>query len=93
MKRAKDKKGGIAAIVIGLLAVVMAFGVTNVWSNMFKRLHEKAVEYKPDGIWAQVSEEADGGLMGILSKVPQDEAGLNALIDEMNELNKMSENQ
>ena len=29
-------------------------------------------------------------MMGIISRIPGDEASLNALMDEMNELNKMT---
>lgn len=90
-KRVKDKKGGIAAIVIGAIAVVLAFSMTNVTTTMFKTLHEKALQYKPDGLWAQVSENTTGGVMGIVKNLPQDEATLNALVDEMNELNKIVE--
>ena len=90
LKRRKDKKGGIAAIVIGVLAIIMTIGLTNTWSNMFSELHKKAVEYKPDGLWAQVSENTNSGFVGIISKLPSDESGMNALIDEMNELNKLT---
>ena len=90
LKRRKDKKGGIAAIVIGVLAIIMAFGLTNVWSGVFSELHNKAVEYKPDGLWAQVSENTNGGMIGIISKLPTDEGSMNALIDEMNELIKLT---
>ena len=90
LKRRKDKKGGIAAIVIGVLAIIMAFGLTNVWSGVFSELHNKAVEFKPDGLWAQVSENTNGGMIGIISKLPTDEGSMNALIDEMNELNKLT---
>ena len=90
LKRKKDKKGGIPAIVIGILAAILAFSMTSMWSNAFKELHQKAVEYKPDGLWAQVSENTDGGLMGIISQLPTDEASLNAFVEEMNELNKLT---
>ena len=90
-KRAKAKKGGITAIVIGVLAVILAFSFTNTWSNAFKDLHTKALELKPDSLWAQASEDVSGGLMGIVSKLPQDEASINQLLEEMNELNKTTE--
>ncbi len=90
-KRVKDKKGGIAAVVIGVIAVILAVSMTNVTTTMFKTLHEKAVEYKPEGLWAQVSGNTTGGFMGIVKNLPQDEATLNALVDEMNELNKIVE--
>jgi len=44
-----------------------------------------------DGLWAQASEDSTNGLMGIFNKLPKDEASLNALVDEMNELTKLTE--
>ena len=86
MKRVKDKKGGIAGIM-------MAFSLNGTWTNTFQELHKKAVELKPDGLWAQVTESTDGGIMGIISRLPnQDEATLQAFVDEANELNKLSGN-
>ena len=90
-KRIKTKKGGIAAIVISVLAVILAVGMTNTTAMMFKTLHEKAVEFKPDGLWAQVSENYNSGMMGLIKNMPKDEASLNALVEEMNELNKIVE--
>ena len=89
--RIKIKKGGIAAIVISVLAVILAIAMTNTTATMFKTLHEKAVEYKPDGLWAQVSENYNSGMMGLIKNLPKDEASLNALVEEMNELNKIAE--
>ena len=91
LKKKKDGKGGVAAIVIGVLAVLMAFGLTGFWSKSFSEIHQKAIEYKPDGIWAQVSEETNGGLVGILKNLPTDENSINALVEEMNELTKLNE--
>ena len=91
LKRKKDGKGGIAAIAIAVVAVILAFSMSSTWSNVFKELHKKAVEYKPDGLWAQVSEDTNNGLMGIIKNLSTDEATMNALVDEMNELNKLTE--
>lgn len=91
LKRKKDGKGGIASIAIAVVAVILAFSMSSTWSNAFKELHKKAVEYKPDGLWAQVSEDTGNGLMGIIKNLPTDEATMNALVDEMNELNKLTE--
>lgn len=91
LKRRKDKKGGIAAIIIAVLAIILSFAMTNFWSNAYKVVHDKAVEFKPDGLWAKASEETNHGLMGIINKLPTDEASLNALMEEMNELNKLTE--
>ncbi len=89
VKRRKDGKGGIASVIIGVLAVIMAFALTGIWSNAFRALHEKALGDKPDGLWAQATENTSSGLMGIINNLPTDEAGINELIEEMNELNKM----
>ncbi|MBQ8073042.1 MAG: hypothetical protein IJ231_04665 [Clostridia bacterium] len=91
LKRIKTQKGGIAAIVISVLAIILAISMTSVTSTMFKTLHEKAVEYIPDGLWAKVSEETNGGFMGLVKNMPSDEATLNALVDEMNELNRITD--
>ncbi len=91
LKRKKDGKGGIAAIVIGILAIILAFSLTGTWSKTFTIIHEKAVEYKPDGLWAKVSDDVNGGIMGIISKLPTDEATLNTLVEEMNELGKLAD--
>ena len=90
-KRIKTKKGGIAGIVIGVLAIILAFSMNSTWSAAFKSMHEKALELKTEGLWAQASEDTSNGLMGIINKLPQDEASMNALIEEMNELNKIVE--
>ena len=74
--------------VIAVLAIILAFSMSSTWSSAFKNLHEKALELKPDGLWAQASEETDNGIMGIISKLPKDEASLNELLEEMNELGK-----
>ena len=89
-KRVKTKKGGIAGIAISVLAVVLAFSMTSAWSNMYKELHNKAMELKPDGLWAQASVDTNNGLMGIIKNLPQDEASLNALVEEMSELSKLT---
>jgi len=91
LKRKKDGKGGIAAIVIAVLAVILALSLSSVWSRTFTELHKKALEVKPDGLWAQVSEKTDGGLMGLISDMPKDEAFMNKLVEEINELNKALE--
>ena len=88
LKRKKDGKGGIPGIVICVIAIVTAVASNNTWSKAFTEIRKKALEYKPDSIWAQASEDVSHGLMGIIKNLPQDEASLNALVEEMNELNK-----
>ena len=91
LKRKQDGKGGIPAIVLAVLAVVMAFGLNSFWSAKFTELHDKALEYNADSLWAQASGDTSQGLMGIISKLPKDEASLNALLAEMKELSDISE--
>lgn len=91
LKRKNTGKGGVPAIVIGSLAILMSFFMTSVWSGLFTEVHNKAVEMKPDGLWAQATTNTTGGIMGIIKALPQDEASVNAFIEEMNELNNMSE--
>ena len=88
VKRKKEGKGGVPGIVIGGLSLLMAISLTSVWSTMFRTLHETALQYKPDGLWAQVTESYDSGVTGIMQRLPsQDERTIKALTDEMNELN------
>ena len=89
LKRRRDGKGGIPAIVIAGLALILTMSLTGAWANVFATIHKKAVEYKPDGLWAQVSEDTSGGLMGMMTKLPRDEATMNAFMEEMNELSKL----
>ena len=93
LKRRKTGKGGMIGVVIDTLAVILAISLTNTWSAMFSELHKKAVENKPDGLWAQSSEDTNSGMMGIINKLPKDEASLNAFIEEMNELSNPTEKQ
>ena len=91
VKRKKDGRGGVPGIVVGALALLMAFSLTSVWSMTFRTLHETAVQYKPDGLWAQVTESFDSGVTGIMKRLPsQDESTIKALTDEMNELNALA---
>lgn len=93
LKRRKEGKGGLPSIVIGAIAIILAISMTGAWSNVFRELHLKAVELKPDGLWAQISEDTSGGFAGLIKNMPQDEASMNALMEEMNELNKLTEGQ
>lgn len=94
LRRMKAGKGGITAIVISVLAVVLAFGLSGLWSGVYKELHKTAVEVKPDGLWAQISEDTDHGFMGIMRSLPKDmdeETIQRLLVDEANELSKLKE--
>ena len=91
VKRVKAGKGGIPAIVIAVLAILIGFGLSNLWSSIFHTLHDRAVENMPDSLWAQVSEDYSHGMMGIVANVPTDEASINKLVDEMSQLAKLQE--
>ena len=91
LKRVKAKKGGIPAIVIAVIAILIGFGVSNLWSSIFHTLHDRAVEYMPDSLWAQASEDYSHGLMGIVNNLPTDEASINQIVDEMTRLSKIQE--
>ena len=87
LKAKNTGKGGKVGLAIGALAITLAIMVTGIWSRAFTDLHNKALESKPDGLWAQVTEDANGGLMGIVKNLPEGEASLDALMNEMSELN------
>ena len=93
LKAKKDGKGGKAGIAIGALAIILAFTLTDTWSKAFTELHNKALKYKPDGLWAQASEDTHSGLVGIITKLPMNDASMNALVEEMTELNKVTDAQ
>ena len=88
LKRKNTQKGGIAGIVIAVIAIILAVCMASFWNSAFKTLHEKALELQPDGLWAQVSEDTTHGFMGLIAKLPTDEASLNQLMEEADELNK-----
>ena len=92
-KRIRSRKGGIAPILIAMIAVIVAFSMAGSFSTTFRKLHEKALEVKPDGLWAQVSVDTNGGLFGVAKSFAQDEATMNQFIQEMNELSQMNEAQ
>lgn len=91
LKKRKEGKGGTAAIILSVIAIILTLSLTSFWSGLFTEVHNKAVEYKPDGLWAQVTDDTSSGFFGLISKLPKDEASLQALADEMNELATFSD--
>lgn len=86
--RKQGKAGsGVFGMIAGVLAIMMALSINSGMKAVFTELHTKAIESKPDGLWAQVSVQTDDGFVGLISRMPKDEAKLQALMDEMNELN------
>ena len=61
--------------------------------RLLRGFEKTAAELKPDGLWAQISMDTNGGLIGVAKSLPQDEATLNQLMDEMNQLSQMNEAQ
>ena len=91
LKRRKEQKSGIAAIANAVMPVIMALGLNSLWSNVLKEVHNKAVECTPDGLWAQASAGTNSGLVSIIKKLPRDEASVKALVEELNELDKLKQ--
>lgn len=87
----KTRKGG-GAILCGVIAIALAISVNNTMANTFGDLHQKALQYKPDGLWAQASVDTGHGIMGVLSSFPMEEDAMNAMLQEMNELNELTVN-
>ncbi len=80
---------GIASIVIGALAVIVALAVTMASVNTMKAMKEEA---QTSGVAPLIAEYSDNpylGFLGIASKLPQDEASLQQLQEEFNKLNEI----
>ena len=86
------KKGGkgIGAIVMGGLAVVLAISMTLTSVNGLKAVSAEAEKVKPGSLVARYCDNPYFGLIGIASKIPQDEAGLQELMNELDELQALS---
>lgn len=82
------KKGGkgVGAIVLGVIAVVMAIAMTLSSVNMLKALKVTAEKAKPGALIAQYCDDPYFGLAGIVAKMPKDQAGMEELMKELEEL-------
>ena len=89
----KSRKGGrgIAAIVAGLLAVVLAVIMTFTGVATVQTLRDKAIASKPDSLVAKYADKPYLGVLGIVINIPKDEGSLEQLTAEMDAL-KLTEN-
>lgn len=84
---ARKKSGkGMGAIVMGVIAVLLAVFMTVNTINTFKAMHDAAEKAKPDSLVAKYCENPYFGAIGIIASIPQDEASLEALMQELEEL-------
>ena len=90
---ARSKGGkGVGAIVTGILAVVLAVVMTSTSIGLVKTLQDIAKDHAD--VAPHVSKyigEANPnmGFVGVVFNIPQDEASLQEILDELNELNKL----
>ena len=88
---AKKKGGkGVGAIVVGVICVIMAVVLTFTTVAGMAGLRDKARELKPDSIFAKYAENPYMGAIGIFLNMPQDEASMEALQQELQELQALS---
>ena len=95
VKIRREGKGGsgVFGILSGVLAIILALSLHSTFTTLFTNLHTTALETKPDGLWAQVSEDCSHGFMGLVARLPQDEDTLQALVNELDELNPSTQPQ
>ena len=88
----KKRKGGLSAIVIGVIAAVLAVYMTIATINTFKSLRDKAQEHKDIAPHiASYCEKPEYGIMGIIWSLPQDadEATADMISKEIEALNNL----
>ena len=86
------RRGG-AAVVFGVIAVIVAVLMTFLSISVFKLMHDKAAESGVAPLVEKYAEDPYFGLMGIVSKIPQDEGTVTEFIDQLNQLNDLTESQ
>lgn len=89
----KARKGGkgIGAIVIGAIAILLAGTMTFSSIATFTTLRSEAEKAKPGSLIAKYCDKPYLGVVGILASLPQDEASLEQLMNEINELQSQME--
>ena len=89
-RRAKNEgRGGIGAIVIGSLAVIAAVAMSISSIKFMETIRDKAKESGVAPLFAQYTENTYLGITGVFLNIPQDEAKIKELMDELELLNKM----
>ena len=79
---------GITAIVFGVIAIVTAVAMTLGTASLMKELKQQATEKNLK--IAQYMDKPYLGVMGILTGLPQDEASINEIFEQLNQLNDSS---
>ncbi len=80
-----------AAIILGALAILISIFLCLASVGIMKQLKIKAEESGVAPTFSQYATNPYMGLFGILSGMPQDEANMNKIMDEFNQLNKLSD--
>jgi Flp pilus assembly protein protease CpaA len=89
----KARKGGkgIGAIVLGVIAIVLALLMTFSSIATFSAMRSEAEKAKPGSLIAKYTDKPYLGVVGILMNLPTDEASVEELMNEINELQAMLE--
>ena len=83
------RKGG-AAVVLGVIAIVLAALMTCMVVVGIKGMQQKAAETGNAPLIEKYADDPYMGIMGIFNKIPKDEATFEQLMDELNQLNSLS---
>ncbi len=87
----KARRGGkgISAIITGGIAIVLAVLMLVTTIGTFNVMRDKAASSGVAPLLAKYIDKPYLGLVGVIISLPQDEATLQELIDEMNQLNEL----
>ena len=90
---AKAKRGGRkggAAVVFGVIAIVLAALMTCMVVVGIKGMQQKAAETGTAPLIEKYADDPYLGIMGILNKIPKDEATFDQLMEQLNQLNSLT---
>ena len=90
IKARKAGGRGMGAIIVGAVAIVMAILLTVSSVGAITALRDTAEKSKPGSLFAKYASKPYLGLVGIVMNMPQDEEGMQALMDELKELEAMN---
>lgn len=82
----KNQNGGVGAIIVGVLAIVVSIASTLFITGTFQMLREKAVETQTAPLVEKYLDKPYLGIMGVAMNMPKDEAGIQELVDQLNKL-------
>ncbi len=80
-----------AAIVLGAIAILVSIGMCVMSVNLMKELKVKAEQSGVAPTFTQYANNPYMGLIGIIAGMPQDEANLNKVMEEFDQLNKLND--